>query len=179
VPAPDGLPRAEESYSAEEVEYPVRTEAGWAKLDRAQEVLGMCELFRDLETRQLVEIAILTDEVVLKPNETLLNEGETARHLFVILEGRGVAQLKMAHGFLSLGLVGPGEAAGWSSLVGDEVYPATVRALTILRSARIDARRLERLMDIDPALGYVIGRSLSRLFCRQYKAALEAFKATE
>jgi CRP-like cAMP-binding protein len=155
----------------------VRTEAAWALLDRAQEGFGTCDLFRDLETRQLVELAALADEVVLKPDELLLTEGEPARHLFVVLEGRGVAQLKLAHGSMSLGLVGPKEAAGWSSMVGDDVYPATVKALTVMRAARIDARRLARLMEIDTSLGYVIGRSLSQLFCRQYKSALDAFKA--
>ena len=45
-----------------------------------------------------------------------LLEGKEARYLFVIVEGRGIAQLKMHRGCLSLGLVGPGEAAGWSSV---------------------------------------------------------------
>ncbi|MDP6107803.1 MAG: cyclic nucleotide-binding domain-containing protein [Candidatus Brocadiia bacterium] len=139
----------------------------------------MCELFRDLRTRQLVEVAAMADEVLLKPDEMLLEEGEPAHYIFVVLEGRGVAQLEMALGFLSLGLVGPTEAAGWTSLVGDEVYPAAVKALTPLRAARIDSARLVRLMDMDPALGYAIGKSLSRLFCRQYKTALEAFKTSE
>ena len=90
-----------------------------------------------------------------------------------------MAQLEMAQGFLSLGLVGPTEAAGWASLVGDEVYPAAVKALTLLRAARISSARLVRLMDMDHALGYAVGKSLSRLFCRQYKAALEAFKTSD
>ena len=139
----------------------------------------MCELFRDLQTRQLVEVAAMSDEVLLKPDEILFTEGEPARHLFVVLDGRGVAQLEMAQGHLSLGLVGPSDAAGWTSLVGDEVYPAGIKALTSLRAARIDSSRLARLMDIEPALGYAIGKSLSRLFCRQYKAALEAFRTSK
>jgi hypothetical protein len=33
-------------------------------------------------------------------------------------------------------------------------------------------------MDIDPALGYTVGKRLTSLFCRQYKSALEAFKTS-
>ena len=156
----------------------MRTQAAWARLDRVQEGLQKCELFRDLQTRQFVEIATLAEEVKLKPNQMLLVEAEQARYIFVILEGRAVAQLETSQGFLSLGLVGPADAAGWTSLVGDQVYPASVKALTPLRAARIDASRLARLMDIEPAMGYTVGKRLSRLFCLQYKAALEAFKTS-
>jgi CRP-like cAMP-binding protein len=156
----------------------VRTQAAWAKLDRAQETLQKCELFRDLQMRQIVEVATLAEEVMLKPNQMLLEEAQPARYIFIILEGRAVAQLETPQGFLSLGLVGPADAAGWSSLVGDQVYPASVKALTPLRAARIDTSRLARLMDIDPSMGYTIGKRLSSLFCRQYKSALEAFKTS-
>ena len=71
----------------------MRTEAAWARLDRAQEGLGRCELFCDLETRQLMEVAAMAEEVLLKPGEMLLEEGGPARYIFVVLEGRGVAQL--------------------------------------------------------------------------------------
>ena len=115
---------------------------------------------------------------MLKPNQMLLEEAQPARYIFVVLEGRAVAQLKTSQGFLSLGLVGPADAAGWTSLIGDQVYPASVKALTPLRAARIEASRLSRLMDIDPAMGYTVGKRLSQLFCRQYKAALEAFQTS-
>ena len=58
------------------------------------------------------------------------------------------------------------------------MYPASVKALTPMRAARMDAARLARLMEIEPAMGYGIGKRLSLLFCRQYKAALEAFKTS-
>ena len=156
----------------------MRTQTAWARLDRAQEALQKCELFRDLQTRQLVEVATLAEEVILKPNQMLLEEAQPARYIFVVLEGRAVAQLKTSQGFLSLGLVGPADAAGWTSLIGNQVYPASVKALTPMRVARIEASRLARLMDVDPAMGYTVEKRLSQLFCRQYKSALEAFQTS-
>ena len=82
----------------------------------------------------------------------------------------------MERGWLSLGLVGPGNAAGWSSLVEGRNYPASVKALTEMQVARIDAKGLLLLMNLEPSIGYPVSRRLSILFCRQYQSALEAFK---
>jgi CRP-like cAMP-binding protein len=157
----------------------MRTGAAWAKLDRAQGSLEQCELFQDLSTRELMEVAALAEEIQLKADTLLLKESEPARYLYIVLEGRGVAQLKMGGAFLSLGLVGPEDAAGWSSMVEDQTYPASVRALSPMRVARIDAGRLARLMELDTSMGYSVGKRLSLLFCGQYKGALEAFRTSK
>ena len=121
-------------------------------------------------------VAALVEEFTVLPNETLLREGAASRNLFVVIEGRGVAELAMGGGWLCLGVIGPADAAGWSSLVGAHVYPASVRALTEMRVGRIDSEGLTTLMDLDPALGYSVSKRLSSLFCLQYQAALEALR---
>ena len=45
-----------------------------------------------------------------------------------------------------------------------------------LEVARIDAKGLLLLMNLEPSIGYPVSRRLSILFCRQYQSALEAFK---
>ena len=154
----------------------MKTQAKWAISDRARESLRGCEVFQDLNTEQLMEIAALVEEYSVEPDDLLIHEGEAARHLFVVLDGRAVAQLEMYRGWLSLGLIGPADAAGWTSMVGGRVYPASVKALTPMRVARMDAEGLALLMNLQPAIGYAISKRLSYVFCRQYQAALEAFK---
>ena len=104
------------------------TDTGWAISNHARDALERCDLFQDLGTEQLMEIAALVEEHLLEPDELLLREGEAARYLFVVVKGRALAQLEMYRGWLSLGLVGPAETAGWSSLIGGLVYPASVKA---------------------------------------------------
>ena len=152
------------------------SEAKLAISDQTRDALERCELFQDLDSDQLMEVAALVEEHLIEPDELLLREGEAANHLFVIVEGRALAQLEMYRGWLSLGLVGPSEAAGWSSLAGGRVYPASFKALTPLRVARIRSSGLGQLMDLNPALGYPISRRLSWVFGRQYQAALELFR---
>ena len=158
--------------------HPVKKDAAWVISERARKSLEVCELFRDLDSRQLMEVAALVEEESRELDELLLREGEAARYVYVIINGRGVAQLEMYRGWLSLGLVGPGDAAGWSSLVGGQPYPASVKALTPMQIARIESKGLALLMNLDPAIGHSIHKRLSALFCRQYRAALETFKIT-
>ena len=154
----------------------MKIESKWVISDEARDCLQRCELFQDLNTQQLMEIAALVEEHSLKQEETLLREGEAARYIYVVVEGRGVAQLKLYGGWLSLGMVGPADAAGWSSLTDTRMYPASIKALTPMRVARIETKGLTLLMNLDAESGYSINKRLTSVFSRQYQAALEAFK---
>ena len=156
----------------------MKTQQAWAISDEARHVLKRCELFQDLDTDRMMEVAALVEEYSLEPDDILLEEGNSAEHLFVIVKGRAVAQLEMYRGWLSLGLVGPGDASGWSALIGAQVYPASVKALTPMQIARVDAKGLNLLMTLEPKIGYPIHKRLSSVFCRQYQAALESFKTS-
>lgn len=152
--------------------------AAWAISERARESLERCDLFQDLNSRQLMEVAALVEEHSLQPDELLLKEGDPARYLFVVVEGHAAAQLEVYRGWLSLGLVGPADVAGWSSLLEDQVYPASVKALTPMHLARVESRGMALLMNLDSAIGSAINKRLSSIFCRQYQAALDAFRTS-
>ncbi|MDA0769833.1 MAG: hypothetical protein BZY79_01800 [SAR202 cluster bacterium Casp-Chloro-G4] len=156
---------------------PTRLNGALVISDEARLALERCLLFQGLDRNELMAVAALVEETSVEVNEILLMEGETARYLYIVIEGQGAAQVEMERGWLSLGLVGPGEAAGWSSLVGGSVvYPATVKALTDMKVARIETSGLALLMNVDPKIGYPVLKSLSAIFYRQYEAALVAAK---
>jgi CRP/FNR family cyclic AMP-dependent transcriptional regulator len=152
------------------------THGPWIIADDTRRALEKCELFQDLSREQLASVAALVEEHSLQPDELLLREDEPARYLFVVVEGRAVAQLQMERGWLCLGLVGPGDAAGWSSLLDGRIYPASVRALLPMRVARIESSGLTLLMNLEPGIGYPIHKRLSAIFHRQYEEALKALK---
>ena len=157
---------------------PTRMNGALVISDEAKEALESCELFRELDRHQLMAVAALVEEHAIDPSEILIGEGEPARYLYIVIEGRGVAHVELAHGLMSLGLVGPGEAAGWSSLVDGQVYPATVKALTSMRVIRIETSGLTLLLNLEPDIGYPVHRSLSSIFYRQYNSALGALKTS-
>ena len=157
---------------------PTRVNGALVISDNAREALESCELFRELDRHQLMAVAALVEEHAVEPNEILIGEGEPARYLYIVIEGRGVAHVDLDQGWMSLGLVGPGEAAGWSSLVDGQVYPATVKALTSMRVIRIETSGLTLLLNLEPDIGYPVHRSLSSIFYRQYNSALRALKTS-
>ena len=159
-------------------EISARTSDRRAVSDDARIALEKCELFQDVSGPHLMEVAALVEESSLQPDEKLLHEGEPGRYLFVIVEGRGIAHLKLDQGWISLGLVGPGEVAGWSSLIDGQLYPATVKVMTPMRVARIETRGLMLLMNLEPEIGYPIHKRLSSIFYRQYQAALAALQTS-
>ena len=71
-----------------------------------------CELMQEISIPRLMEVAAPVDQSSLLPDEKLLHEDEPARYLFVIVAERGVAHLKLDRGWISQGLVGPGEVTG-------------------------------------------------------------------
>ena len=152
------------------------TQGSWIVSDDVREALSKCELFQDINLQQLMEVAALVEESSIQAEERLLDEGEAARYLFVVVEGHGVAQLKLDRGWISLGLVRPGDVAGWSSMLEGHVYPASITALTPMRIARIETSGLRLLMNLEPEAGYPILRRLSSIFYRQYEVALMALK---
>ncbi len=155
-----------------------RNRGAWVVSDDARTALERCDLFRDLNRDQLMEVAALVEEVSVEPEHSVLDEGAPANHIFVVTKGSGIAQLKLDRGWVSLGLVGPGEVAGWSSLIDGQVYPASVKALTPMSVARIDTSGLTLLMNLEPSIGYPVHRRLSLIFYRQYESALSALKVS-
>lgn len=153
-----------------------RNQNSWVISDEARSALEACELFRELGRQELMAVAALVEEYPVEINEPIILEGEPADHLYVIIEGRGAAQVEMERGWLSLGLVGPGDSAGWSSLVQGPTYPASIKALTPMRVAKINASGLSLLMNMEPQIGYPVHRGLSAIFYRQYDNALKALK---
>lgn len=155
-----------------------RSDGLWAVSDEARAAIGRCELFQDLDRDQLMQVAALVEESSVQPEEVLLAEGDPARYVFVMCKGNAIAQMKLDRGWISLGLVGPGEVAGWSALIGGQVYPASVKALTPARVARIETAGLTLLMNLEPSIGYPIHRQLSSIFYRQYEMALNTLRAS-
>jgi CRP-like cAMP-binding protein len=169
-------PAARKARSKKITTDPTKVPGPWVIPDDTRRALEKCELFKDFTRTQLMQVAALVEERSVQADETLLVEGDPARHVMIVVEGQAVAQLSLNQGLISLGLVGPTEVAGWSSLLEGQVYPASVTALTPMRVATIEASGLTLLMNLDSAIGYPIHRRLSGIFSRQYQSALQAIK---
>ena len=70
---------------------PTKVPGPWVIPDDTRRALEKCELFRDFTRTQLMQVAALVEERSVQADETLLVEGDPARHVMIVVEGQAVA----------------------------------------------------------------------------------------
>jgi CRP-like cAMP-binding protein len=93
-------------------------------------VLAGSELFACLGAEAVVRVAAGATSARLERNDTLFNEGDEAREMFVLLSGRIAVAKRSTDGRESLvALMEAGDLFGETSLFDDERRPTSARAL--------------------------------------------------
>ena len=108
------------------------------------------------------EVYDITTKESLKEGEVFFREEDDAKYFYVLLEGR----IR-----LSLGETGqvvyvvdrPGEAFGWSSLVGRNVYSATAECVSPSKLLKIDRGKFEKILEKNPADGMNFFKRLAEI----------------
>jgi CRP/FNR family cyclic AMP-dependent transcriptional regulator len=96
-------------------------------------ILGNCELFKELNTVEIENITKLGQIEFYEPGEKILKQGEFHDKLYIIAEGHVFLErtidLGERKGNVTLSLLGRGRALGcWSTLLG-EVHPLMSSAI--------------------------------------------------
>ena len=94
--------------------------------------------------------------------ELLFREGDPANAFYVLLKGR----IK-----LSLGETGQtvyivsnaGEAFGWSSLIGREIFSASAECTAPTKLLKFDKKKLEKILEKDPAGSLILFKRLAEI----------------
>ena len=84
------------------------------------------ELFSNLHTRELLQIAKITNEHELNADKYLIREGEAGNELFIILEGN--VEFSTEKGYITT--QGPGSCIGELSVVDSEPRSGNIKTLT-------------------------------------------------
>jgi len=116
-----------------------------------------CEFLKGLERRHLERLAGLAKEVRFKEGQVIFREGERHGRFYLLSEG----EVALEAGGSTLVQLKPGDAMGWSSLVGCEGGAHfEARALTPVRALAFDGAQLAAACEADPAFGYFIMKAL-------------------
>ena len=92
--------------------------------------------------------------------DILFHENDEARHFYILLNGR--VKLSVGGGGQAVYDVGQnGEAFGWSSLIGRDVYSASAECVEPAKLLVADRKKLARLLDDDPANGLIFVKQLA------------------
>lgn len=136
-----------------------------------REQLESIELFRGLPPEALDAIYRVAVPAFAYAGQTVIEEGETARHVYLLLVGRVRIQIESITPFIEVGItkLGAGEVLGEMALLGEEPRSATVVAIEPCEFARIPAAELQRLIDRRPDWGVILLRNLNKIMGRRLR----------
>jgi CRP-like cAMP-binding protein len=142
------------------------------------EILRRYPFFGHLEPGQLKAIAMIAEEMGFQKNDFLLEEGQPANSLFLLVDGNidlifiSKDEFHPEHSkVFNVGEINPGEVFGISALIEPYIYSSTAQATSVGKCLKIDAVALRALFELDQRLGCTLTRQVA-------KAAMERLAAT-
>jgi CRP/FNR family cyclic AMP-dependent transcriptional regulator len=144
----------------------------------ALEALNSCELFTGLSGEELQEIAAIARETTYEEGDLILAEDELAEQLFILCEGRVQVHARLRSsvepdGETIIEEVEPGRIFGWSSMVKQRRFTASVKALEPVRALAIDADELNALFDRNARIGFVLMKQLAEVIASRLRHTRE------
>jgi len=133
------------------------------------EALKLSSFFEGLNDEYLTKIGVLCQEETYKADEFVINEGEEARRLYILLEGAVAIQIHLKeHQDVIVSTVEErGEFFGWSALVEPRCYTASVKCLENSRVLFVSGDELETLFKNDPVMGFTFMKKIASLIDRR------------
>ena len=132
------------------------------------EDLRTCELFTALSDGGLEQIACIACQEEYQAGDLICAESEVADRLFILKSGRAQVRASLRSGLelggeASLELVEPGRIFGWSSLVKQRRFTASVWALEPVAVIVIQGDELNALFDRNTHVGFVVMKQLAEV----------------
>ena len=137
-----------------------------------------CELFVDLNEEGLEQIAAIATKEIYEAGELICVEREQADRLFILCQGRVQVHIQLRSpleqdGEMTIEEVEPGRIFGWSSLVRQRRFTASVRALEPVTVLAIKANDLSALFESNAYVGFVIMKQLAEVIASRLRHTRE------
>ena len=117
------------------------------------------ELLAGLDRQFLKQIMDATERKTYRKGDLVFHEGNHASRFYVLMRGRVNLTVGGTHQTVFT-VNHAGEAFGWSSLLGHNVYAATARCAEPTLLLRIDRVKFNMILDQHPANGLILIRRL-------------------
>jgi len=142
------------------------------------DALRQCELFADLSDEELGQITQICHEETHEPQEVIFGESEVADKIYILQEGRVAVQMQLRsdlepNGDVTIEEVTPGRIFGWSALVKQRRFTASVRALERARVIAIKSADLSALFEENAHIGFVVMKRLADVISSRLRRTRE------
>jgi CRP/FNR family cyclic AMP-dependent transcriptional regulator len=119
------------------------------------------DLFRGMSKEFVKKVYDTAVKESFEKGKLLFLEGDKAQYFYILLKGRvklAVGEIRQLVHMVERS----GEAFGWSSLVGRELYSATAKCMEHTKLLKFDRKELQKILEKDPGNGLELFRHLSR-----------------
>lgn len=118
------------------------------------DALGRIWIFQGLAADELSRLAALARTRIYKPRETIVEKGDPARQLYVLLRGRAKVATRGADGSdTGLNVMGPGEVFGEIGILDGQPRSATVSTLEECEMAVLEIDAFRDFLAAHPSVG--------------------------
>jgi signal transduction histidine kinase len=143
------------------------------------EHLSRAEIFNTLTAEDLAAIAEFCREETFGDGDMVLVEGESADRLFVVERGKLALEKKVQLGKHStarnatIGYVGPGKVAGFSTLTLPYLYSTSAVCIEPTRVIAVDGEQLRHYFETHPVAGFRAMAILAALIGGRYRHSID------
>ena len=107
------------------------------------DILPPISLFQGFDIDQITKMKLLFEDFSCKPGQTILNQGDSAKYLYLILSGDVAIRYKPYDGPpLTLTRLHAGDVFGWSAVIGSPKYTSSIVSETAVEAIRIQGKHL-------------------------------------
>ena len=132
--------------------------------------LKACRLFDSLDGEDLQLLAPLCDQGAAEKDDVLLREGEPAKFLYIVVNGRVALEMTLVRpdgsvtSPTTMMSIGPGEDFVWSSIVKPHVSTLSARAVERSSFIMLDGLSLREVLTQHKQIGYSVLVKVTELF---------------
>jgi CRP-like cAMP-binding protein len=135
-------------------------------------------LFGFLRPDQVDTISNAAEVIRFKTGDTVYFQGETADHIYAVLEGEVMLRLPGKEGVsIPVDQVPPGAMFGSCMCFDIQTYSTTAQCTRDSRLMKIGAHVLRELMDEDPRMGYALQRRISHIYFDRYLESMRKLQS--
>lgn len=138
-----------------------------------KDVLARLSLFEGLPEAALDHLAGLANELAFAADTTIFSPEQPSEHLYVLLEGsvRLTLYVSPVSGQVTVTVLNtPGQAFGFSSIIGSGHHHSFAEAATGVRALALEGRALMAYLDKEPAVGFVVMKRVASVISQRLAA---------
>jgi len=136
------------------------------------DTLPTISLFQGFDIGQITKMKLLFEDFSCMPGQTIFNQGDSAKYLYLILNGDVAIRFKPYDGPpLTLTRLHAGDVFGWSAVLGSSKYTSSIVSETAIEAIRIQGKHLWTLAGEHPETGKALINRLALIVSPRWENA--------